>query len=273
MKKLLTLFALASLVFTACDNKDEQWTQVTLDGSELTAITVSPSTEAATVNINGGSGDYSVVIDEPSVADVSIEPSYGAGILLVIEPKGEGDAVVTVTDTKSGLFARCQLRVAEFTSFFEIDAVRVNVDAESPEAKEAIEADLEADKTVPTVGGKILRNYYDRHGGWAFVDADGEEIARGITVLTEFAEWNQAFDFLQPDSQVMSYGRWILSDEDGGEREFEMCICKGKFTRANASPANIVHARFYEDLTKEYQEKYPDAGVRSVARVLISNTF
>ncbi len=186
MKKLLTLFALASLVLTACD-KEEQWTQVVLNDDELTSATISPSGDPKSIRISGGSGDYSVVIDEPSVADVSIEPSYGAGILLVIEPKGEGEAVITVTDTKSGLFARCQLRVAEFTSFFEIDAVRVNVDAESPEAKEAIEADLEADKTVPTVGGKILRNYYDRHGGWAFVDADGEEIARGITVLTEFA--------------------------------------------------------------------------------------
>ena len=150
--------------------------------------------------------------------------------------------------------------------------ILAHVDADSPEA---IAADLSTETLWVEGGGYDLANVGSQlpNGDYLydciFVDADGSDMADAtITVKDENADFVPAYSFLPIDNQILSSRKWILSDDDGGEWEYDMFVVREKFTRMSMPPVN--HVRLYEDLTDYYQNLFPDAGVRSVARVMIS---
>jgi hypothetical protein len=272
------LAALATLSLgglTGCDN-DDKWSPVEL---EYTALNIHPDADYATVGVKGGSGDFTIYVT-PRIDDVT--PAFELGFLsavynadsqtLKISPSGrEGTAMVTVVDNKSGRSAQCMVNVARYEGTpLTIDAIRTSVDAESPEA---IEADLAADTSVPPVGGAIRYCFYDMAvyppvAEWMFADANGNEIASGNTITKATAMWSTAYDFLPINQQILFKERWTL-----GTHSFDIYTASDLFpTSRMTMPIRIrAHMRFYEDLTEYYKNKYPDAGVHSVARVLIIN--
>ncbi len=158
---------------------------------------------------------------------------------------------------------------------FIYDQILTDIDADSPEAIAAIEADLATDASIPPVGGAILMGFWSEQGDYAFVDAEGEEISRGTFVEERDITWNSVFNDLRPIRVQRLSGRsrgWTFSCNDGGERKYDVHFYDGmgESTRMNMQ---IFHIRLYEDLTNEYQEKYPDAGVKNVVRALVSKDF
>jgi hypothetical protein len=269
--------ALAALFFVAGCDKDTEagWTQVKLDDKEFTEAKLSLKGAPGSISVSGGSGDYSVVIDEPSVADVSIKLTDGAGTMLFMEPKAVGLATVTVTDKKSGLFARCELRVNLFTTAFSITNVLVDIDAETPLTIETVEAFLAADKTIPPVNGAIYRNYDDDPADWKFVGEQGENIASGTLTEEQLSELPDVFNNIKPkggQEQTDLRRKLVLLDEGGNRRELCMAIYDGQSesTRMNMPPIVLGDKSytFYEDLTEYYKNKFPD--VKRVVRVLNS---
>ena len=263
-KQRFTLLALAlCLALAGC--KKEEWTPVKLANTEAMTF---PLRDLA-IAIEGGNGAYSVEISDPAVADVwVVVPDVGFPILR-IKTKQEGDAVITVTDTKSGLFARCQLRVTTIVSFY-ISHIFTDIDADAPEA---IEADLAANTPWVEGGGMVLMSQETPLPGGGtrssirFVDADNKAIADGTLTMKGNAVWSPAFNFLPINNQIQTSRGWIF-ECDGETWESNLYIVSGSLTRAWLF---FGHYRLYDDLTEHYRTKYPEAGVRSVVRVLISS--
>jgi hypothetical protein len=258
MIKRLTFLALALCLTLAGCKKDAEWAPVKL---KITETTTAPQRDLA-IEIEGGSGDYSVKISDPAVADVRVVvPDVGFPILR-IETRQEGDAVITVTDKKSGRFDRCSLKVKNISTY-RIDYIRTHIDADR---KEAIEDDLNKNALL-AVGDRIIAN----DGTWTFLDANKAEIARGtFSDEGEITRWNPAFNFLPIDDQIYTMRKFVFERDNGDRWEYDAYVVRDSFTRLNL---RFDHTRFYEDLTEYYQTQYPEAGVRSVARVLISNTY
>jgi hypothetical protein len=151
--------------------------------------------------------------------------------------------------------------------------ILTNVNADHPEA---VEADLATN--TPWVegggmnlmgGGGPLPNGDDVYP-IRFVDADHEAIADGTLILkAESAGWSPAFDFLSIDTQIEYTQKWVF-ETDGEEWESNLYVVRGIFTRLDMPDISPDHFRLYEDWTEYYRTKYPEAGVRSAARVLIS---
>ncbi|MDR2882853.1 MAG: hypothetical protein LBU98_03655 [Alistipes sp.] len=268
MKRQFAYLALCLLLTGACQKTNEDNRQIRLDVTETTAAPES----SLSIGISYGSGEYRVQVSDPAVAEASaVVPGVGPHILR-IETKAEGDAVITVTDTKSGLFARCALKVGKFVSLY-IDEIVTHVDADTPEA---IEAELAAAAPWAEGGGMVLAGtvgLLPDDGGTRynvrFVDADYREVADGtLTMTQESAEWSPAFDFLPIDEPVQAMNRWVF-ETDGGEWEAGMFVVAAPYTRRDVPV--FVHIRLYEDWTAYYKAKYPEAGVRSAARAIVSS--
>jgi hypothetical protein len=261
MIKRLTFLALAlCLTLAGCKKDDPAWTPVKL---KITETTTAPQRDLA-IEIEGGSGDYSVGISDPAVADVRVVvPDVGFPIL-EIETRQEGEAVITVTDTKSGLVDRCKLKVRNILSTIRIGYIRTHIDADR---KEAIEDDLNKNALL-AVGDRII---ITQGTTWTFLDANKAEIARGtFSDEGEITRWNPVFSFLPIDNQIYTMRKFVFERDNGDRWEYDTYVVRDSFTRLNL---RFDHTRFYEDLTKYYQTQYPEAGVRSVARVLISDKY
>jgi len=281
MKRLLSIIALAAcLSFAGCD-KDREWSPLLLDGSESVNKVIAPINNAS-LDITGGSGNFAATIDDQQIANVSIvggEIFSARRANLVIKPKKEGEALITVTDRKSGFSATCALTVtmAARRISFRFNDIVTHVDADAPEA---IEADLAADTRWVKGGGIDLGGYSGEHqsNGDLFVEiafVGAEKRYMGTETLglsTEAVEWNPAFDFMPVGGNQLEVGKRLVFARGSEEWTADYYVVKGSYTRLNMpGPVQVYHRRFYEDMTEYYRAKFPEAGVRSVARAIISN--
>lgn len=278
INKKWTFLALALCLTLAACQKDE-WTQVLLNDTELFEATASPQTDLS-LAIGGGSGDYSAVIDAPEIADVRvIVPDAGFPILR-IETKREGDAVITVTDTKSGLFARCALTVAKSRRSFAITSIEYGVDAAE---KEAVLAGLEAGEPFPA-GSRLLIDPFltedsmlefevGATGKWIVPDADGAKLSEETyTIEADEAEIEipltfpaHFFSLLPIDKPVIHHTAYRIGS--GGTVYHMFVILKGGET-GNSSKTHGYLA-FYEELTEACKAEFPDAGVNAAVRAYV----
>jgi hypothetical protein len=271
MIKRLTFLALAlSLTLAGC-KKDAEWTPVRLT---ITETTTAPQRDLA-IEIEGGSGDYSVGISDPAVADVRVVvPDVGFPILR-IETRQEGDAVITVTDTKSGLLARCSLKVQKARWPLFIADVQVDIDTELTVTYKAIEADLAKNAWFPVGSHLTVVREWDASssGAWSLTDQTDAPLAGGTYTESALDAYNDAFDFYPMNSQkIISSYRWQF--EQGTETTvYDVYMHEGGATRMHMVPVSPVHLRLYEDLTEYYQAKYPEAEIRTVARVYVTGLF
>jgi len=278
MKRLLSLLVLAACVTLAgCEvHVHHPWPRFELGAR---SVTVSPTVGSYAVDIYGGSGDFLAEINNADVADVHVEGLFGAnGHALIIEPKKEGTARITVIDRKTAAFEFCSLTVTLDARrvAFRFNDIATHVDADAPEA---IEADLAADTRWAKGGGvDFVGSYNDVYppGEYRldilFVGADNRDVATGTLGLGETGvEWNPAFDFMPLGAPLLEGPIRFKFERAGDSWSADYYVVEGVHTRVNIQPVRAYHRRFYEDLTEHYKAKYPDAGVRSVARVVFSN--
>lgn len=121
-----------------------------------------------------------------------------------------------------------------------VTGVFTNVDADEPEA---IEADVERNAIFSVLDD------INGAGKWS----PDEENA---------LEFKPVYDFMQGEYHVLAGRKSVLTIEGGDEFNFD-CFIVVFEERRN------YQEWFCEDLTEYYQSEYPDAGVRSVARVTI----
>ena len=263
MKKLF-LFTLAavSLLASGCSNDDE-YGDVTL---EETSVRV-PYLQEYGIRIENGSGEYTAAIDRPEIADVKIEETYGAGIILQIQTKEGGEALITVTDVKSGKTAECSLFVSK--DGISVTDIRYGVEADGPES---ILADLKELEPYP-VGSRFVIAPFSLTAGttgeWIVLGADGQEIDNGIFTVTEKeGDVPGACMRLIPiEAQILT---WSTFQVDFGDRErtYYLVVVQASAASGNSSPS-YADAWFYEDLTGECRTKYPDANLNAAVRAYI----
>jgi len=285
MKRLLSLVVLAACVAMAgCEiNVHPRRQPVQLDGQEFVKTAISPTVGSYSMQISGGSGHYFLTVDDPTtlddpkVAEARVELRHGTEAVLVIVPKNEGKTEIIVYDDLSNTSAKCELTVtlAARRISYRFSDIATNVDADAPEA---IEADLAADTRWTKDGGvDFVGSYNDVYppGEYRldilFVGADNRDVATGTLGLGETGvEWNPAFDFMPVGGKQMEPAKRFVFTRGTEEWTVDYYVVEGVHTRM-PSPVRAYHRRFYEDLTEYYKAKYPDAGVRSVARVVFSN--
>jgi len=274
---LLALVLAACVTLAGCEiNVHSPWPRLAL---ETRSVTISPTVDSYTMSVRGGSGDFLAEISNADVADVHVEATYGGpGHVLVIEPKKEGVAIITVIDRKTAAFELCSLTVTmdARTIDFRIVDVVTNVDADNPEVIEANLNDplIMGNELVKGGGIDVTGDRGVNPDGAFFrtmdvVGADNRTITMGAIIEKDAAaEWSTAYDFLPIKSQIRSSQKWQLSYFRNGW-DYDVFFVDDHYTRMSVE--RPYHVRLYQDLTEYYKAKYPDAGVRSVARVLISD--
>lgn len=265
MKKLLLVtLAAVSLLAWGCSDDDE-YGDVTL---EETSVRV-PYQEQYTVRIDGGSGEYKAAIDRPEIADVEIELTYGAGVLLKIQAKQGGQALITVTDVKSGKTAECSLLVSK--DGISVTDVRYAVEAE--QGGETILAGLKAGEPYPTGSHFVITPMTMTAGAtgeWTVIGADGAEIDKGAYTVTgqETETVGACLRLIPVDAQIITWGSFRV---DLGERErtYHLFVVRASGTSKSSGGASFADLWVYEDLTEECRAEYPDAGVSAAVRAYI----
>jgi hypothetical protein len=269
MKKRVAFLALALCLTLSGCKKDAEWTPVKLN---ITETTTAPQRDLAIV-IEGGSGDYTVKISDPAVADVRVVvPDVGFPIL-EIETRQEGEVVITVTDKKSGRFDQCLLKVQKARWPLFIADIKVQIDTDLTETYKAIEADLAKNAWFPVGSHLTVVRELDASssGEWSLSDQAGAPLAGGTYTESALDTYDNAFDFYPMNSQkITSSYRWQF--KQGVETTvYDVYVHEGKATRMNMRPISQVHFRLYEDLTEYYRAKYPEVEIRTVARAYVSS--
>ena len=78
-------------------------------------------------------------------------------------------------------------------------------------------------------------------------------------------EMPESYKLLPPEGNVVGYGKWTFSDEQGNETNY---LSFDAFMGRSAKSRNVDLtpdvAYLYKDLSKYYKNKYPQAGVKTV---------
>ncbi len=260
-KSLFRIFlVLLVLSFVGCDKNDE-YTDVTL---EETSVRV-PYLQAYSIRIEGGSGEYLPSIDRSEIADVEIVQTYGAGTILRIQTKEGGEALITVTDKKSGKTAKCSLFVSK--DGIPLTDIRYGVEADQ---REAILADLTKQEPYP-IGSRFvpvpLTLTAGATGEWIVLGVDGKGIDNGRYTVTEVeGTVPVACKRLIPiETQIYTWYTIHVELKDI-EHVYYMFLI-----RSSRGTGNYADVYFYENLTDHYKVKYPSVGVNAVVRAYIRN--
>lgn len=248
-----------SAFVVSCSDDDKEWVQELVLGE--TRVTTTPNT-TSTVLIEEGSGDYSVTISDPEIADVHVELENSESHL-VIKTKKTGFSVITVSDRKSGKSADCSLTVKTYTHAFAIRSVLYAVDAEK---KDAIEAELRDNPPFPVGSSFEIIGTSEEHA-LVIRHPDQEVIASGVLTYDKVDEFSDVYKLLTPENHVLSAQKWNMHL---GENllVYDMFLIKGEIS-TYSDMVGSLHIRLYEDLTAQYKAKYPDAGVKGVVRALV----
>lgn len=80
----------------------------------------------------------------------------------------------------------------------------------------------------------------------------------------------ESYKLLPPDGRMIGGAEWTLLDESGHATKYlSFDVFIGGSSRTSVLPAYDMLC-FYKDLTRHYQDKYPEAGVKTV---VVSYTF
>ncbi len=264
---ICTVFCLAA---AACSKDDEQ-KDIKLAETEVATSVLSPYN----VEITQGSGHYRAEIDNNEIADVSIEPQ-DTKTILAIAAKKNGTATITVKDTETNRTAKCLLLVRDDILYFNVNAVKNAVEAESMESEILMHMQQNSPYTEGCRYALTLRSRTPVvTGTWTVKEeaGNGDTISEG-TFLMKDAEG------IIPESYFLIWGlnngnildskEITFIDDMNGDKESlcHLLHIKGPAPRINVS---TQHYRIYEDLTEYYKELYPEAGVTGAVRVYICN--
>ena len=131
------------------------------------------------------------------------------------------------------------------------------VDADNPAA---VEADLEANPPIPAGCCYVLFSdsiliAKPNAEGYEIVSKGGISMKHGVK-FEDF--WTDAYAPLVPEEQIIGVDQWTFAFEDGS-RYYDVIV-------TTTGHPLYTTAYLYEDLTAHYQQQFPEANVRSVAR-------
>ena len=91
------------------------------------------------------------------------------------------------------------------------------------------------------------------------------------TVSKKPGEMPESYKKMPPEGRIIGQGEWTFLDDTGNATEypsFDVFIGYGTQTKSEPPSPNTCY--LYKDLTRDYQKKYPDAGVKTV---VVAYTF
>ena len=141
---------------------------------------------------------------------------------------------------------------------------RYAVEAEN---KSPIEEDLKANSLLPTKYHYMLCHSGEGYLKWmGLQDANhffGPYIVKSTSKKPE--EMPESYKLLPPDGRMIGGGEWMLLDESGNATDYPpFDVFIGYYSKTRSVLPAYDMLCFYKDLTRHYQNKYPDAGVKTV---------
>ncbi len=141
---------------------------------------------------------------------------------------------------------------------------RYAVEAEN---KSPIEEDLKANSLLPTKYHYMLCHSGEGYLKWmGLQDANhffGPYIVKSTSKKPE--EMPESYKLLPPDGRMIGGGEWMLLDESGNATDYPpFDVFIGYYSKNRSVLPAYDMLCFYKDLTRHYQNKYPDAGVKTV---------
>lgn len=141
---------------------------------------------------------------------------------------------------------------------------RYAVEAEN---KSPIEEDLKANSLLPTKYHYMLCHSGEGYLKWmGLQDANhffGPYIVKSTSKKPE--EMPESYKLLPPDGRMIGGGEWMLLDESGNATDYPpFDVFIGYYSKTRSVLPAYDMLCFYKDLTRHYQNKYPDAGVKMV---------
>lgn len=139
--------------------------------------------------------------------------------------------------------------------------------------KGIVEEDLKTNPSIPYGCSYVFNNDLSQ---WALLDGDGKALGYGSLEKTQIQntlDIPKVFQSFLPEEQIVSTMWWSFDYLDGDDmmkRPFYVVIAYWSGPVTKKANAPICCPWLYEDWTKHYQEKYPDAGVNAV---VVRHTF
>lgn len=147
---------------------------------------------------------------------------------------------------------------------------RYAVDAEN---KLLIEEDLKANSLLPTKYHYMLCHSGEGYLKWMGLQnvnhIFGPYVAKKTDKKPE--EMPESYKLLPPNGNVNGAMEWTLLDESGNATDYSpFDVFIGYYSKTKSAMPAYDMLCFYKDLTQHYQDKYPEAGVKTV---VVSYTF
>jgi hypothetical protein len=260
-KSLFGIFLIFwAIGFVGCSDNDDDIDDVSLKYTALHAQAINTTYE---IPITAGSGDYSVVVDDPRIADAKTEKQE-SDYMLVIKTKEEGDTFLTLTDNKTGKSIICSIFVNIKTNRIEITSIGYGVDADQ---KETILEELKRDEPFP-IGSYFVIDPIPfgtgfspgKTGQWTAYNSNGAKIAQATYVIEKTENLpSYMFELLPIEKPILTYTTLKVGEL---ERVYHLVLVHHG-TSGNQAMAYMV---IYEDITDQYKAVVPDLGVKAVVR-------
>ena len=91
------------------------------------------------------------------------------------------------------------------------------------------------------------------------------------TVSKKPGEMPESYKKMPPEGRIIGQMEWTFLDDTGNATEYpSFDVFIGYGTQTKSTPLSPNTCYFYKDLTRDYQKKYPDAGVKTV---VVAYTF
>lgn len=143
--------------------------------------------------------------------------------------------------------------------------------------KEIVEEDLKSNSILPIDYHYIL--YRDNDGGLKWIGLRNDIDTFGPYMIIpknkKPEEMPESYKLLPPEGSVRGHGEWTFLDEVGNTTvypSFDVFIGNGTKIEKKSTPPTPNTFFLYKDLSRNYQIKYPNAGVKTVV-VSYSITF
>ena len=141
---------------------------------------------------------------------------------------------------------------------------RYAVDAEN---KLLIEEDLKANSLLPTKYHYMLCHSGEGYLKWMGLQnvnhIFGPYVAKKTDKKPE--EMPESYKLLPPNGNVNGAMEWTLLDESGNATDYSpFDVFIGYYSKTKSAMPAYDMLCFYKDLTQHYQDKYPEAGVKTV---------
>ena len=147
---------------------------------------------------------------------------------------------------------------------FPLPECRYAVEAEN---KSLIEEDLKVNSILPKKYHYMLYSSIDGYRKLIGIQEDNNVFGPYMVKSTSKkpGDMPESYKILPPDGKVASAGEWTFLDESGNETDyppFDVFIVRPTKTKSIDRTPYVVY--LYKDLTKHYQDKYPEARAKTV---------